>query len=109
MGRRSDQQEGVQSTHIQGLKSDVWRGTTAVNDRLLCSLMEPITPARGLTKQLMQQVLNSRRATDMFSPAVLDLLYKLFCHLCHKGGIRGEWWGGEWWGRRLEAVFASVI
>lgn len=104
MGRRSDQQEDVQFTCSQGLKSDVWKGTTAGNDHLLCSLMEPIIPATGLTKQLTQQVLNSRRASDVFSPAVLDLLYELLCHLCHKGGIREAWWG-----RRLEAVFASII
>ena len=104
MGRRSDQQAGVQFTCSQGLTSDVWRGTTAGNDHLLCSLLKPITPAAGLTKQLTQQVPNSRHASDVFSPAVLDLLYELFCHLCHKGGIREEWWG-----RRLEAVFVSVM
>lgn len=66
--------------------------------------MDPITPAPGLTEQLMQQVLNSRRASGVFSPAVLNLLYKVFCYLCHKGGIREERWG-----RRLEVIFASVI
>jgi len=105
MGRRPDQQEGVQFTCSQGLKSDVWRGITAGNDHNLCSLMEPITPATGqLTRQLTQQVLTSRRASDVFSSAVLDLLSELFCHLCHKGSIREERWG-----RRLEALFASVI
>lgn len=104
MGRRSDQQEGVQFPCSQGLKSDGRRGAAAGNDHPLCSLLEPITAATELTKQLTQQVLNSRRASDVFSPAVLDLLYELFCHLCHKGGIREELWG-----RRLEAVFASVI
>lgn len=71
MGRRSDQQVAVQFTCSQGLKLEMWRGTTAGVNQLLGFLLEPITPATRLSKQLTQQDLNHRRVQSSSSGAAL--------------------------------------